>query len=152
MMFSVKQVKQVVSLHFQRFVEIFPPSLAYHASKVHVWLFWHAFLDGDLLQDVSLQGDKSLRWPLWFRAATPGTLYLYFTIYYEMESVSSVMKYRTLRMHYNLQVMNPLGCNLFCFRNWLCALANDSNHIYILYSYLGFTIPRDFVWNHPISI
>ncbi|KAG7602444.1 TRAPP III complex Trs85 [Arabidopsis thaliana x Arabidopsis arenosa] len=55
-------------------------------------------------QDVSLQGDRSLRWPLWLRAAIPGTISLYFTIYYEMENVSS-MKYRTLRMHYNLQVL-----------------------------------------------
>lgn len=63
-------------------------------------------LNADLFQDVSLQGDGSLRWPLWLRAAIQGTIYLYFTIYYEMENVSSIMKYRTLRMHYNLQVMN----------------------------------------------
>ncbi|KFK25856.1 hypothetical protein AALP_AA8G171200 [Arabis alpina] len=59
-------------------------------------------------KDVSLQGDRSLRWPLWLRAAIPGTISLYFTIYYEMENVSSVMKYRTLRMHYNLQVLPSL--------------------------------------------
>ena len=63
-------------------------------------------LNVDLFQDVSLKGDKSLRWPLWLRAAIPGTISLYFTIYYEMENVSSIMKYRTLRMHYNLKVMN----------------------------------------------
>ncbi|KAG2333814.1 hypothetical protein Bca52824_004994 [Brassica carinata] len=59
-------------------------------------------------KDVSLQGGKSLRWPLWFRAAIPGTISLYFTIYYEMENVSSIMKYRTLRMHYNLKVLPSL--------------------------------------------
>uniref|UniRef100_A0A1J3CNT3 Trafficking protein particle complex subunit 8 n=1 Tax=Noccaea caerulescens TaxID=107243 RepID=A0A1J3CNT3_NOCCA len=59
-------------------------------------------------EDVSLQGDRSLRWPLWLRAAIPGTISLYFTIYYEMENVSSIMKYRTLRMHYNLQVLPSL--------------------------------------------
>nr|VDC86511.1 unnamed protein product [Brassica oleracea] len=59
-------------------------------------------------KDVSLQGDKSLRWPLWLRAAIPGTISLYFTIYYEMENVTSIMKYRTLRMHYNLQVLPSL--------------------------------------------
>ncbi|CAH8364666.1 unnamed protein product [Eruca vesicaria subsp. sativa] len=59
-------------------------------------------------KDVSLQGDKSLRWPLWLRAAIPGTISLYFTIYYEMENVSSIMKYRTLRMHYNLKVLPSL--------------------------------------------
>ncbi|KAH0931612.1 hypothetical protein HID58_008729 [Brassica napus] len=60
------------------------------------------------IKDVSLQGDKSLRWPLWLRAAIPGTISLYFTIYYEMENVSSIMKYRTLRMHYNLKVLPSL--------------------------------------------
>ncbi|KAL0887791.1 hypothetical protein Bca101_011774 [Brassica carinata] len=59
-------------------------------------------------KDVSLQGDRSLRWPLWLRAAIPGTISLYFTIYYEMENVSSIMKYRTLRMHYNLKVLPSL--------------------------------------------
>ncbi|CAF2345189.1 unnamed protein product [Brassica napus] len=59
-------------------------------------------------KDVSLQGDRSLRWPLWLRAAIPGTMSLYFTIYYEMENVSSIMKYRTLRMHYSLQVLPSL--------------------------------------------
>ncbi|EOA19806.1 hypothetical protein CARUB_v10000052mg [Capsella rubella] len=59
-------------------------------------------------KDVSLQGDKSIRWPLWLRAAIPGTISLYFTIYYEMENVSSIMKYRTLRMHYKLQVLPSL--------------------------------------------
>ncbi|ESQ41618.1 hypothetical protein EUTSA_v10012466mg [Eutrema salsugineum] len=57
---------------------------------------------------VSLQGDRSLRWPLWLRAAIPGTMSLYFTIYYEMENVSSIMKYRTLRMQYNLKVLPSL--------------------------------------------
>ncbi|CAA7018185.1 unnamed protein product [Microthlaspi erraticum] len=59
-------------------------------------------------KDVSLQRDRSLRWPLWLRAAIPGTIALYITIYYEMENVSSIMKYRTLRMHYNLQVLPSL--------------------------------------------
>ncbi|XP_020877887.1 trafficking protein particle complex subunit 8 isoform X1 [Arabidopsis lyrata subsp. lyrata] len=59
-------------------------------------------------KDVSLQGDRSLRWPLWLRAAIPGTISLYYTIYYEMENVSSIMKYRTLRMHYTLQVLPSL--------------------------------------------
>ncbi|CAH8387707.1 unnamed protein product [Eruca vesicaria subsp. sativa] len=59
-------------------------------------------------KDISLQGERSLRWPLWLRAAIPGTISLYFTIYYEMENVSSIMKYRTLRMHYNLKILPSL--------------------------------------------
>lgn len=32
------------------------------------------------------------------------------------------------------------------------ALANKSNHFYIVHCHLGFTIFRDLVWNHPLSI
>ncbi|KAK8570732.1 hypothetical protein V6N13_103136 [Hibiscus sabdariffa] len=56
-------------------------------------------------EDTSVQEEMSLSWPLWFHAAVHGNIPLYITIYYEMEGVSSIMKYRTLRMHYNLQVL-----------------------------------------------
>ncbi|XP_007028000.2 PREDICTED: trafficking protein particle complex subunit 8 isoform X1 [Theobroma cacao] len=59
-------------------------------------------------ENISVQEETSLSWPLWFRAAVPGNISLYVTIYYEMEDVSSIMKYRTLRMHYNLQVSPSL--------------------------------------------
>ncbi|KAG4177571.1 hypothetical protein ERO13_A11G315700v2 [Gossypium hirsutum] len=59
-------------------------------------------------EDISVQEETSLSWPLWFHAAVPGSIPLYITIYYEMEGVSSIMKYRTLRMHYNLQVLPSL--------------------------------------------
>ncbi|GFQ01431.1 trafficking protein particle complex subunit 8 [Phtheirospermum japonicum] len=49
-----------------------------------------------------------LKWPLWFRAAAAGSISLYITIYYEMEDGSSVITYRTLRMHYNLEVLPSL--------------------------------------------
>lgn len=52
-------------------------------------------------------------WPLWLRAAAPGNVSLYVTIYYEMEDTTSVMKYRTLRMQFNLEVclvLNADGC------------------------------------------
>ncbi|KAE8671679.1 SYP121 protein [Hibiscus syriacus] len=58
-------------------------------------------------EDVSVQEETSLSWPLWFHAAVPGNIPLYITIYYETEG-SSIMKYRTLRMHYNLQVLPSL--------------------------------------------
>nr|KJB61956.1 hypothetical protein B456_009G393900 [Gossypium raimondii] len=53
-------------------------------------------------EDISVQEETSLSWPLWFHAAVPGNISLYITVYYEMENVSSIMKFRTLRMHYNL--------------------------------------------------
>ncbi|XVF07518.1 hypothetical protein REPUB_Repub06bG0146000 [Reevesia pubescens] len=59
-------------------------------------------------EDISVQEETSLSWPLWFHAAVPGNISLYVTIYYEMEDASSIMKYRTLRMHYNLQVLPSL--------------------------------------------
>ncbi|CAN1277707.1 Trafficking protein particle complex subunit 8 [Linum perenne] len=61
-----------------------------------------------ILQDVAIQGDKPLLWPLWLHAAVPGNVPLYVIIYYEMVDTSSVMKYRTLRLHYNLQVLPSL--------------------------------------------
>ncbi|CAN1772475.1 Trafficking protein particle complex subunit 8 [Linum perenne] len=59
-------------------------------------------------EDVAIQGDKPLLWPLWLHAAVPGNVPLYVIIYYEMVDTSSVMKYRTLRLHYNLQVLPSL--------------------------------------------
>jgi len=111
-LFSVKVIEQVVYLHFQRSVAnlFFKPQ-----RRMCMLGYSNMVLNGDLFQDVSLQGDRSLRWPLWLRAAIPGTISLYFTIYYEMENVSS-MKYRTLRMHYNLQVMNFLAAFVFLLR------------------------------------
>ncbi|XP_017615074.1 uncharacterized protein LOC108460192 isoform X2 [Gossypium arboreum] len=59
-------------------------------------------------EDISVQEETSLSWPLWFHAAVPGHVSLYITVYYELENVSSIMKFRTLRMHYNLQVLPSL--------------------------------------------
>ncbi|KAJ8754464.1 hypothetical protein K2173_005625 [Erythroxylum novogranatense] len=56
-------------------------------------------------EDVSIQAGAPFSWPLWFRAAVPGNFSLHTVIYYEMGDASSGMKYRTLRMHYNLQVL-----------------------------------------------
>ncbi|KAK6131593.1 hypothetical protein DH2020_034607 [Rehmannia glutinosa] len=56
--------------------------------------------------------ETPLKWPLWFRAAAAGSISLYMTIYYEMEDASSVITYRTLRMHYNLEVLPSLEVSL----------------------------------------
>nr|GMD61724.1 trafficking protein particle complex subunit 8 [Ipomoea batatas] len=56
---------------------------------------------------VIMEGTPS-SWPLWLRAAAPGNVSLYVTIYYEMEDTTSVMKYRTLRMQFNLEVLPSL--------------------------------------------
>jgi len=84
-------------------------------------------------QGTSVQGETPFLWPLWFRAAVPGDISLCMSIYYEMGDVSSIIKYRTLRLHYNVQVsvMNAeenfwaslvlfsLYCNLFFIVWWL---------------------------------
>ncbi|KAJ4835556.1 hypothetical protein Tsubulata_029834 [Turnera subulata] len=59
-------------------------------------------------EDISVQGETSLLWPLWLRAAVPGNISVYVVLYYEMGDISGVMRYRTLRMHYNLQVLPSL--------------------------------------------
>ncbi|KAL7096493.1 hypothetical protein ACP275_10G083100 [Erythranthe tilingii] len=59
-------------------------------------------------ETVASSWEAPLRWPLWFRAAASGSISLYITIYYEMEDGSSVITYRTLRMHYNLEVLPSL--------------------------------------------
>ncbi|MCH85109.1 trafficking protein particle complex subunit 8-like, partial [Trifolium medium] len=41
-------------------------------------------------------------------AAVPGDISLYMSIYYEIEDISSVIRYRTLRLHYNVQVLPSL--------------------------------------------
>ncbi|KAG6580753.1 Trafficking protein particle complex subunit 8, partial [Cucurbita argyrosperma subsp. sororia] len=59
-------------------------------------------------EDTSIQGGTPLLLPLWLRAAVPGNISLYISIYYEMEGVSDIMRYRILRMHYNIQVLPSL--------------------------------------------
>ncbi|XVF76076.1 hypothetical protein PTKIN_Ptkin13bG0237100 [Pterospermum kingtungense] len=59
-------------------------------------------------EDISVLEETSLSWPLWFHAAVPGNISLYITIYYEIEDISNIMKYRTLCMHYSLQVLPSL--------------------------------------------
>ncbi|KGN59220.1 trafficking protein particle complex subunit 8 [Cucumis sativus] len=59
-------------------------------------------------QDTFIQGGTPLLLPLWFRAAVPGNISLYVSIYYEMEDVSNIMRYRILRLHYNIQVLPSL--------------------------------------------
>ncbi|KAG8376802.1 hypothetical protein BUALT_Bualt09G0101800 [Buddleja alternifolia] len=59
-------------------------------------------------ETTTISWEKPLMWPLWFRAAAAGSISLYITIYYEMEDGSMVITYRTLRMHYNLEVLPSL--------------------------------------------
>uniref|UniRef100_A0A0D9ZE43 Uncharacterized protein n=1 Tax=Oryza glumipatula TaxID=40148 RepID=A0A0D9ZE43_9ORYZ len=59
-------------------------------------------------QDIKIQGGATFSWPIWFHAATPGNFSLYISLYYEMESPSEIT-YRTLRMHYNIEVFPSLN-------------------------------------------
>lgn len=58
------------------------------------------------IQDTTVSGDTPFSWPLWFHASEPGTLSLYIVLCYEIEDTESFMKYRTLRMCYNLEVLS----------------------------------------------
>lgn len=51
-----------------------------------------------------VQRDAPLVWPLWLHPAAPGNVSLYIILYYEIENAESFIKYRTLRMFYNLEV------------------------------------------------
>lgn len=57
-----------------------------------------------VIQDFVIQGEKPVLWPVWFRAALPGMISVYITVYYEMGDVSSVLRYRTLRMCHSFEV------------------------------------------------
>ncbi|KAA8518448.1 hypothetical protein F0562_015922 [Nyssa sinensis] len=59
-------------------------------------------------EDTLIHGGTPFLWPIWLRAAVPGNISLYIIIYYEMEDISTVMRYRTLRMHYNVEVLPSL--------------------------------------------
>lgn len=56
-------------------------------------------------EDLVIQGDKPVLWPIWLRAAAPGPISLYIVVYYEVEDASSIMRYRILRLCYNLEVL-----------------------------------------------
>ncbi|KAM3260886.1 hypothetical protein ACQJBY_051880 [Aegilops geniculata] len=58
-------------------------------------------------QGIKIQGGTTFSWPIWFHAATPGNFSLYLSLYYEMESTTDI-PYRTLRMHYNVEVLPSL--------------------------------------------
>ncbi|KMT11297.1 hypothetical protein BVRB_5g109810 isoform A [Beta vulgaris subsp. vulgaris] len=59
-------------------------------------------------EEFVIQGEEPLLWPIWFRAALPGTISLHMTIYYEMGDVLSIMRYRTLRMCHIFEVLPSL--------------------------------------------
>ncbi|XP_021845470.1 uncharacterized protein [Spinacia oleracea] len=59
-------------------------------------------------EDFIIQGEEPVLWPVWFRAAIPGMMSLYITVYYEMGDVSSIMRYRTLRMCHFFEVLPSL--------------------------------------------
>lgn len=59
--------------------------------------------------DLTIQGGKTLTWPLWFHGGCSGKISFYLSVYYEMENCSSDMSYRTLRMHYDLEILPSLS-------------------------------------------
>ncbi|XP_058085040.1 uncharacterized protein LOC131232663 [Magnolia sinica] len=63
-------------------------------------------------KDLAIQGGSTLLWPLWMHTGVFGRISLSLSIYYEMENASSDMSYRTLRMHYNLEVLPSLDVSI----------------------------------------
>lgn len=58
--------------------------------------------------DTVIHGGTTFSWPLWLHTAVSGKISLDISIYYEMENCSSDMIYRTLRMHYDVEVLPSL--------------------------------------------
>ncbi|KAL6507771.1 hypothetical protein OROGR_023966 [Orobanche gracilis] len=86
--------------------------LHYITSAVSSIKCLESILIFSFLHNTTSSWETPHKWPLWFRAAAAGSISLYVTIYYEIEDGLSVIKYRTLRMHYNLEVLPSLEVSL----------------------------------------
>lgn len=64
-------------------------------------------------ENIVIHKGASFFLPLWFRAATPGNVSLYLTVYYEIEDKSVAMRYRTLRTHHMLEVLPSLDVSFY---------------------------------------
>ncbi|KAK9072718.1 hypothetical protein SSX86_009153 [Deinandra increscens subsp. villosa] len=64
-------------------------------------------------KDTIIHKETPFFLPLWFRAATPGNMSLYLTIYYEIDDKSTAMRFRTLRTHHMLEVLPSLDVSFF---------------------------------------
>ena len=82
----------------------FALSLAIYIALVIFRGNWSYGSQLSVIQDTLIQEGTPLLWPVWLWAAIPGDINLYITVYYEMADISNGMRFRTLRMHYNLQV------------------------------------------------
>ncbi|CAA6663549.1 unnamed protein product [Spirodela intermedia] len=61
---------------------------------------------------TKIQGGTIFHWPLWLHAGVAGNLSQYISLYYEMENHSGDMTYRTLRMHYHIEVLPSLNISM----------------------------------------
>ncbi|GKB36382.1 trafficking protein particle complex subunit 8 isoform X1 [Tanacetum coccineum] len=59
-------------------------------------------------EGIVIHKDTPFSLPLWFRAATLGNVSLYLIVYYEIENKLTIMRYRTLRIHHMLEVLQSL--------------------------------------------
>ncbi|KAG0593829.1 hypothetical protein M758_UG023200 [Ceratodon purpureus] len=59
-------------------------------------------------EDTRLEGGSTVLWPLWLHARQPGILSLNSIMYYEPDSPSVGLKYRTVRLTENIQVVPSL--------------------------------------------
>ncbi|KAF8397986.1 hypothetical protein HHK36_016912 [Tetracentron sinense] len=113
--FPVKNMKMKIS--HPRFLNIgsqedmnieFPAGLEKQKNYKHSGVQANAVIGSTSLfsfpEDMEVQGGTPFLWPLWLRAADSGDISLDISIYYEMGDLSGDMRYRTLRMHYTLEV------------------------------------------------
>ncbi|PKA59768.1 N-acetyltransferase [Apostasia shenzhenica] len=58
--------------------------------------------------DVSIRAGETFLWPLFIHIEFSGKVSLFLSVYYEVENYCSDMIYRTLRMHYDVEVLPSL--------------------------------------------
>ncbi|XP_039130030.1 trafficking protein particle complex subunit 8 isoform X3 [Dioscorea cayenensis subsp. rotundata] len=80
------------------------PDCIMEKSRSHIFSFPEAA--------ALTEGGTSFTWPLWFHASLAGTISLYISIYYEMDNGCSELGYRTLRMHYDIEVLPSVDVSL----------------------------------------
>ncbi|XP_057823878.2 uncharacterized protein LOC131036088 isoform X2 [Cryptomeria japonica] len=63
-------------------------------------------------KDFKIEGGSTILWPLWLHTGEAGNVSLNISIYYETEKALEQMTYRTLRMHYDVQVVPSLDLSV----------------------------------------
>ena len=123
----LRKMSRVRYLHFLRWGGSRPCLVLLIWFVLPIYLPIFTFLS---YQGIKIQGGATFSWPIWFHAATPGNFSLYLSLYYEMESTTDI-PYRTLRMHYNVEVnwQYFIGFYVYYLPYCTCTVYSIWNHV-----------------------